>query len=129
MGVVLSKEYEVEEVEMFDTDKFTAEELKEVYLTMFDSDNCNWAIFDISNVSVNIIDPHKHVQDIESLKAIYSNVTTNFSVMFNPSGVSLKDNVHIMISGNGEKIVDLSDKNIVLSSEEPMVMLDFKTAE
>ena len=107
MGVVLSKfdkvnnTAKVEEVEIFDASKFTAEELKEVYDTMFDKDEVVWGIFNITNVKDVLISNGEYQHNkMKYATSIYGSVIKSDDkpeevyLGFNPSQIQLKDGIY-----------------------------------
>lgn len=98
LGVVISNvndtKCDVEEVEIFDTNKMTAEELKEVYSMMFDQDDIVWGIFDISKIEEYLTKDHPYViNKMKCLPSIYSNTNKNLYTKFNPSIINDKEKI------------------------------------
>lgn len=98
LGILISNindsKCDVEEVEIFDTNKMTVEELKEVYSMMFDQDELIWAIFDISNIEEYLTKDHPYViSKMKYLSSIYSNTNKNLYTKFNPSIINDKEKI------------------------------------
>ena len=88
LGILISdikdSKCDVEEVEIFDTNNMTVEELREVYSMMFDQDEVIWAIFDISNIESfrNYYPGNQNFVVLPYIKKpyrkIYKDITINF---------------------------------------------------